>query len=117
MCAPPGGAAPQPKPADEPGRLDKLFQGTPAEQQRAFEFVLAHPGATSSVYLLLAASRGLELGHLEDAGFLFYAAQLRSRFDLKVFPPVGTGGDSPGVALAALNQEIGTAVNPALMRE
>jgi hypothetical protein len=56
--------------------------------------------------MYVATARSLDLGRLEDAGFLYYAAQLRARFDLKRFPPVDKGGDSPGVALAAVSHQV-----------
>lgn len=51
-----------------------------------------------------------------DAAFLFQAAQLRARLDLKRSAPVGTGGDGPGVAMGALSQSLGGVINPAIMR-
>ena len=52
--------------------------------------------------------------HLENSAYLFYAAQLRARFDEQCFPPKGTGGDSPLVLFAALSQTVGSTVNPAI---
>jgi hypothetical protein len=54
---------------------------------------------------------------LEDSAFLFYAGQLRARFDQKCFPAKGTGGDSPFLAYAALSQTLGSTINPAVMAE
>jgi hypothetical protein len=93
------------------------LQGTPKEQKQALDFVLAHMAGAQAAPLYVAAVRSVELGRLEDAGFLYYAGQLRTRLDLKRFPPVHEGGDSPGVALAALSQQVGSVVNPAVMRE
>jgi hypothetical protein len=53
----------------------------------------------------------------EDSAFLFYAGQLRARFDQKCFPAKGTGGDSPFLAYAALSQSLGSTINPAVMAE
>lgn len=105
------------EPASDMDRALAQLQGTPREQKQAIDFVLAHPADTQAATLYVAAARSLELGRLEDAGFLYYAGQLRTRFDLKRFPPVGQGGDSPGVALGALSQQVGSVVNPAVMRE
>ena len=52
---------------------------------------------------------------LEDSAFLFYAAQLRARFDEQCFPPKGDGGNSPLVLFAALSQTVGSGINPAIM--
>src|SRR5262245_44249996 len=86
------------KPASDIDRAMVQLQGTPKEQKQAVDFVLAHLAAAPASVMYVASARGLELGRLEDAGFLYYAAQLRARFDLKRFPPVDKGGDSPGVA-------------------
>ena len=104
------------KPAFDMDRAMVQLQGAPAEQKKAVDHVLAHATSAPSMVMYLAAARSLDLGRLEDAGFLYYAAQVRARFDLKRFPPVDKGGDSPGVALAALSHEVGSTVNPAVMR-
>jgi hypothetical protein len=36
---------------------------------------------------------------------------------MKAFPPVGTGGNSPGVLFSALGHQIGTGINAAIMRD
>jgi TonB family protein len=109
-------AAGTPGPPDE-AALEKLSEGTPAQQRDALDRVLAHTGSTPSVYLFLASAAALQHGRTEDAGFLLYAAQLRSRLDLDRYPPVGKGGDSPGVLIGALSTQVGQAVNPAIMRD
>jgi hypothetical protein len=108
---------PDDKPPSEMDKAVAQLQGTPREQKKAVGYVLAHTAAAPAAAMYIAAAKSLELGRLEDAGFLYYAAQLRARFDLKRFPPVGKGGDSPGVALAAVSQQVGSAVNPAVMRD
>ena len=105
------------KPASAMDRALVQLQGAPKEQKQAVDFVLAHTAGAQAAPLYVAAIRSLELGRLEDAGFLYYTAQLRTRLDLKRFPPIHEGGDSPGVALAALSQQVGSVVNPAVMRE
>ncbi len=79
--------------------------------------MIAHTATTPSVHLFMAAEISLKLGRLEDAGFLFYAAQLRSLFDQQRFPAVGQGSESPWVLLGALSQQVGAVVNPALNGE
>lgn len=94
---------------------NQLLEGSPEEQRKALDFVLGHTGATPSHLMFMAAAVALRLDRLEDSGFLFYAAQLRSRFDQERFPPIEKEGDAPQGALAALNFQIGAAINPALM--
>jgi len=99
-------------------QLDKdLLQGTIDEQRKALDSVLAHASTTSAIHMLEASLTALRLGRLEDAGFLFFAGKLRGRVDMECFPPIGQGGDSPGVALTAVGFQIGGALNPAIMRE
>ncbi|HVU87541.1 MAG TPA: hypothetical protein VHD36_09475 [Pirellulales bacterium] len=53
----------------------------------------------------------------EEAGFLFFAAQVRFEIDKQVFPPLKTGGDSPGTLQSALSMSVGTRVAPALKND
>jgi TonB family protein len=102
--------------APDAGIGETLSSGSPAEQKKALETVLARPAAVASVELFLASAVAYQLGRIEDAGFLLYAAQLRARLDLGRFPPKDQGGDSPEVLIGTLSMQIGQAVNPALMR-
>jgi hypothetical protein len=42
---------------------------------------------------------------------------LRARFDRECFPPKGTGGNSPFVLIAALSQQYGDVIKPAVAAE
>ena len=46
---------------------------------------------------------------------LFYLARFRAQFDSELFPSTGKGGDSPLTALAALQQQWGSVINPVVM--
>ena len=93
-----------------------LATANPTDLAKA-EVVLANAERTPSVELFLASVALLEQKRNADAAFLFFAAQLRSRYDLNRYPPKGTGGDSPDIAIGALSGQIGAAVNPAIMRQ
>jgi hypothetical protein len=93
----------------------KLADGP--DQVKALETVLKAPDAYSPVILYSAAAAALKEKRIEDCGFLFYAAQLRARFDKECFPPKGKGGDSPFVLYSALSQQLGSAINPTVMGE
>jgi len=102
--------------------MDKALAGLQAassagEAAAPLAFVLSHSQQAPAPHLFIASAAAMRSNRLQDAAFLFYAAQLRARFDLARFPPTETGGDSPGVLLAALSQTIGAAINPAIMRE
>ena len=95
--------------------LNALNKGP--NREKAINEVIAGSEKKSPL-ILLAASRGALAGNrLEDAAFLFYAAKLRATFERECFPPKGKGGDNPFLAYAALVEQIGPLVNPAVMRE
>ena len=79
--------------------------------------ILKYPEDLPAMVLFMAAAEAFEKERLEDSGFLFYAAQLRRRFDEKCFTAIGQGGNSPHLALAAMSQQLGYTINPAVMSE
>lgn len=87
------------------------------DSTKALTEVLDKTEATSAVLLYTASGVALREKRLEDAGYLFYVARFRALFDKELFPPTGTGGDSPMVMFGALQQTLGETVNPALMAE
>jgi hypothetical protein len=95
--------------------FEKLTKGK--DQAKALETVLKAPEGYSPSILFFGASVALNEKRLEDSAFLFYAGQLRTRFEKECFPPKGTGGNSPFVAYAAVSREIGSKVNPAVMAD
>ncbi len=98
----------------------KLYEqlSTPGKKSVvALETVLTAPETFSPTILFIAAKTAFENKRLEDSGFLFYAAQLRMRFDEQCFPATGVGGDSPFVFYGALSQELGSVINPTVMDE
>jgi len=76
--------------------------------------VLKEPEDFSAGILYMACDVAFRKKRLEDAGFLLYVARFRTRFDNALFPPTGTGGNSPMLALGAIHQELGAAINPAM---
>jgi len=101
----------------EQALFGQLITNKVAVSLSALDRVLKAPEEFSAGVLYAACSVAFYEKRLEDAGFLLYVAQLRSRFDMALFPPTGTGGNCPMLALAAYHQELGSFVNPALMRE
>ena len=83
----------------------------------AVEYIVTNATAAPSLQLFVGASAAVANKRISDGAFLFYVAQMRSRYDLLLFPPKGSGGENPTVLLAALNQQIGAEVNPAIMRD
>jgi hypothetical protein len=70
------------------------------------------PDRDNTFALLMASANAAKVGNLEDAGFLFYAAQARFEIDKQVFPPLKTAADDPGVLKAALSFSLGSAIVP-----
>ena len=97
------------------GLYEQLTKG--GEQVNALETVLKTPDELSTDILYAGAGVAFKEKRLEDSAFLFYAGQLRARFDQKCFPPKDTGGNSPFLAYAAVSQSLGSTINPAVMAE
>jgi hypothetical protein len=94
---------------------EKLAEGP--DKAKALETVLKAPDQFSALILYFGADVALKEKRLEDSAFLLYAARLRTRFDKECFPPKGTGGDSPFLVFAALSQQFGSVIIPAVMAE
>lgn len=101
----------------EQALFGQLITNEVAVSISALDRVVKTPEEFSAGMLYGACGVAFGEKRLEDAGFFLYVARFRSRFDSALFPPVGTGGNNPMLALAATHQELGSVVNPALMRE
>lgn len=104
----------------QPTAGDVLFQrlSTPGQASvAALNTVLRQSETNPAHVLFLASGVALRENRHEDAGFLFHIAGLRGQYDAALFPPTGTGGDSPLVALGALRHQIGALINPAMILE
>jgi hypothetical protein len=106
----------------KPSEMDKALArieaaAKPADATAPMLFIMAHAQEAPALPLFLSSVVALADDRLEDAAFLFYAGQMRTRYDLTRFPPKASGGDSPGVALGALSQQLGAEINPTIMRE
>jgi hypothetical protein len=108
--------------AENPADLDQALERieaakTPAEAAAAMRPILARSQEATAMHLFIASAVAFQTEAIEDAAYLFYTAQMRTGHDLARFPPKGTGGSSPGVALGAVSQQLGAEINPAIMRE
>lgn len=88
---------------------------TPTSTPNAADLAAAE--SADSEALFMAAAKLARQKRLEDAAYMFYIAQIRAGTDLESYEPVGTGGNSPGVAIAAIQFELGQVINPAIMRD
>jgi hypothetical protein len=78
----------------------------------------ADSSLASPMYLYLAAGTAIRIGRVEDAAFLYFAAQIRGAFDVERHD-LGTETAGGGVAgyYGFLGHTIGQSVNPAIMRQ
>jgi len=113
------GAAPaadaQPKKPDFDRTAAALQQPEAKRRAEAVDDALARANAAPALVLLMASVAAVSAGRVEEAGFLFYAGQLRMRVDLKRFEPAGQGSEHPSVLLGAMMQTAGQVVNPEIM--
>jgi TonB family protein len=94
------------------------FTGTPAALNGVLDALAADSSLVGPMYLFLASNTALRLGRVEDAGFFFYAAQVRVAFDFDRLDASPTpDGNNAATYLGFLRGTIGAQVNPAIMRE
>lgn len=103
--------------AQTPAELDLLEKLNGPDHVEALETVLKTPDEYSAPILFFGAAAALAEKRLEDSGFLFYAGQLRMRFDQKCFPPKEAGSEDPFLGVVLVSQLMGGSINPAVMAE
>jgi len=92
------------------------FTGSGVELTRTVDAIVADPSMVSPMFLFFASKTAFNLNRIEDAAFLFYAAQLRAAFDFSRFQVNGTpDGDNAATYLGFLRRAIGNSVSPAIM--
>ncbi|MFM7289715.1 MAG: hypothetical protein ACKO6B_00600 [Planctomycetia bacterium] len=99
-------------PADQ-AACDRLMEDDVA----GLDAVLERSDERASLVLLTAAAIAFNRQRLEDSGFLFYAGQLRLRFDERCFPPRDQGEGNPVSAIRGYSVELGAGINPAVCDE
>jgi TonB family protein len=94
------------------------FTGTPAALNAVLDAMAADSSLAGPMQLFLASNTALRLARVEDAGFFFYAAQVRAAFDFERFDVASRAdGNNAATYLGFLRHTIGEQVNPAIMRE
>ncbi len=99
----------------DPVAVTMKLRGSEDNRREAVRLVLENSAQADAATMFIASLNANSLGQLEDAGFLFYAAQMRAVFDMKRFK----GGNTPGgvgAAFGALRNQIGEVINPAIVR-
>ena len=93
------------------------FGGSRAELMALIDDFVADSSLASPLYLYFAANTALRLERIEDAAFLFYAAQLRRAFDFQRYDIARIPeGEGLAIYFGFLNETTGMSVNPAIMR-
>jgi hypothetical protein len=94
------------------------FVGQPPELRALVDALVADTSLVSPMLLFMASNTAMRLGRIEQAGFLFYAAQIRAAFDFDRYEiSARPDGNNAATYLAFLKETTGMTVNPALMRE
>jgi TonB family protein len=94
------------------------FTGPTAALNDLLDAMAADSSLVGPVQLFLASNTALRLGRVEDAGFFFYAGQVRTAFDFERFDASPRAdGNNAATYLGFLRHTIGEQVNPAIMRE
>jgi TonB family protein len=93
------------------------FGGTRPELMTLIDDFVADNALASPLYLYLAANTAMRLDRIDDAAFLFYAAQLRRAFDFQRYD-MARMPEGQGIAtyFGFLNETTGMSINPAIMR-
>jgi hypothetical protein len=94
------------------------FIGSRDQLSQSIDAMVRDSSLLSPMYLFMASKTALTLDRLEDAAFLFYAAQLRATFDFDRYDVARQpDGNNAATYLGFLRETIGMSVNPAIMRE
>jgi hypothetical protein len=93
-----------------------FFLGSAEEQKKIVDGFVADNSKADSVALYVAANTAIKIGDVKDAGFLFYAAQIRKQFDYKRYGLSEGKRREIQAYWEFLNQPIGEDVNPAITR-
>lgn len=96
--------------------LTKALVGIQSDEpeliKTSLTYILQHQKEIPSTHLIFASAQALQLNKLEVAGYLYYAGQLRAKFDLRRFPSIQKSGHSPHITLINVLREVGSLVNP-----
>ena len=94
------------------------FVGQPQDLRALVDAFVADASLASPMLLFMASNTAMRLGQIEQAGFLYYAAQIRMAFDFDRYEiSPRPDGNNAATYLAFLKETTGMSVNPAVMRE
>jgi hypothetical protein len=92
------------------------FIGSPEEQKNIVGAFVTDNSNSDPTYLYIAANTAYRIGEIKEAGFLFYAAQIRKGFDYKRYGLGNADGNNIQTYWGFLNETTGASINPSIMR-
>lgn len=102
--------------SNDPG--GDAFIGSPQELRAVVDALAADTSLASPMLLFMASNTAMRQGLIEQAAFLFYAAQIRGAFDFERYDVASRpDGSNAATYLSFLKETTGMSVNPAIMRE
>jgi hypothetical protein len=102
--------------SNDPG--GDFFIDTPEKLGLLIDAFAADTSMVSPMYLVMASNTALRMKRVEDAAFLFYAAQIRATFDFDRYEISSRpDGNNAATYLGFLVQTTGQGVNPAIQRQ
>jgi hypothetical protein len=102
--------------SNDPG--GDFFIDSPEKLGALLDAFAADTSMLSPMYLLMASNTALRMKRVEDAAFLFYAAQIRVRFDFDRYEiSARPDGNNAATYLGFLMQTTGQGVNPAIQSQ
>lgn len=93
------------------------FTGDAQAQKAIVDQFVKDNSASDSVYLYMAANTAFKIDDIKDAGFLFFAAQVRKAFDYKRYGLGDADGNNVQTYIGFLNQTVGQQINPAITHD
>ena len=94
-------------------QLDQLWKD--GKRLEYVERVVADLERWDGITLLIAANMAMQEQRLEDAAVLYYAGRIRTKIDLKHFPPIRRSG--PASMVQSLGVSVGGKINSQLPRQ
>lgn len=101
--------------SNDPG--GDYFIGSPEELKNIASAFVADNSKSDPTYLYIAANTAYRIGEIKEAGFLFYAAQIRKGFDYKRYGLGEADGNNIQTYWGFLNETTGASVNPSILRK
>jgi hypothetical protein len=92
------------------------FIASREEQKNIVSAFVEDNSKSDPTSLYLAANTAYRIGEIKEAAFLFYAAQIRKRFDYKRYGLGDANGNNIQTYWGFLNQSLGESLNPAITR-